>query len=199
MLCVQTDKTPVVMVKGAPERVMAMCTHAIRGGKRVAFTDALRKDIANANTLLAKRGERVLAFAHMELPVRKYPPSFEFDPEGDDGPNFPCPASGTDKIPPVEGMTYVGLIALMDPPRMSVKEAIAECDKAKIQVFMITGDHPETAHAIAQSLDIVTAPTKKEVDEARASVRDAQAAVDVREDGERDADPDVIARRRRRH
>jgi P-type E1-E2 ATPase len=51
---------------------------------------------------------------------------------------------------------------LIDPPRPSVKPAIADCNTAGIKVFMVTGDHPTTAAAIAKSLNIIKGPTLKE-------------------------------------
>jgi Ca2+-transporting ATPase len=58
-----------------------------------------------------------------------------------------------------ENLLFIGMFALIDPPRMSVKPAIELCHKAGIQVFMVTGDHPITAHAIAKSLNLITGPT----------------------------------------
>jgi magnesium-transporting ATPase (P-type) len=107
------------------------------------------------NRLLAERGERVLAFAHTELPRNKFPPGFVFDPEGPDGKaNFPM----TD-------LTLIGMFALIDPPRQSVRPAIAACNTAGIRVFMVTGDHPITAQAIAKSLNIISGPTALECKE----------------------------------
>jgi len=57
----------------------------------------------------------------------------------------------------------VGLVSLIDPPRLSVKPAIKQCNAAGVRVFMVTGDHPITAHAIAKSLDIITFETEKEL------------------------------------
>lgn len=64
------------------------------------------------NEILAKRGERVLAFAHLTLD-KKYSPKFPFDPESTPS-NFP-----------LDGLTFIGFISLIDPPRMTVKPAIA--------------------------------------------------------------------------
>ncbi|RYG63768.1 HAD family hydrolase, partial [archaeon] len=64
---------------------------------------------------------------------------------------------------PVTGLTLVGFMSLIDPPRMTVKPAIAQCNTAGIKVFMVTGDHPITAHAIAKSLNIITKPTAAEL------------------------------------
>ncbi len=85
------------------------------------------------NETLAKQAERVLGFAHLELPLNKYPKNYKFDADGKEL-NFP-----------IEGLTFVGFLSLIDPPRSTVKDAIASCYKAGVKVFMVTGDHPTTA------------------------------------------------------
>ena len=76
--------------------------------------------IEDLNETLAKRGERVLAFAQLELPKEKYPIGFKFDPDSEQ-PNI---------LP--EKLVFVGMFALIDPPRMSVKPAIDLCHRAGI-------------------------------------------------------------------
>ena len=142
----------VVLVKGAPERVMNMCSVVLKDGKLQEMTKEVRDEMENINETLARRGERVLAFAQLELPASEFPLGYPFDPELE-VPNFP-----TDKL------TLVGFLALIDPPRMTVKPAIAQCNTAGIKVFMVTGDHPITAHAIAKSLNIITKPTAAELE-----------------------------------
>jgi sodium/potassium-transporting ATPase subunit alpha len=146
------DKLPLIlMVKGAPERVMNMCTSVYSDHQNMPMTPELRAEMETFNETLARRGERVLAFAHMELDRATYPPGYVFDADSDP-PNFPT-----------TGLTLVGFMALIDPPRMTVKPAIAECNTAGIKVFMVTGDHPITAHAIAKSLNLITSPTAAEL------------------------------------
>ena len=146
------DTLPLIlMVKGAPERVMNMCTSVYTGGKAVPMDVELRAEMEGVNETLARRGERVLAFAHLELDRKSFPPGFVFDAESE-VPNFP-----------ISGLTLVGFFSLIDPPRMTVKPAIAECNTAGIKVYMVTGDHPITAHAIAKSLGIITQPTAAEL------------------------------------
>jgi sodium/potassium-transporting ATPase subunit alpha len=91
--------------------------------------------------------------AYLDLDSSKYTKEYQFDEENDE-PNFP-----------VTGLTFVGFMSLVDPPRLSVKPSIVSCNKAGIQVFMVTGDHPITAHAIAKSLNLVSGPTQKELNE----------------------------------
>jgi len=66
---------------------------------------------------------------------------------------------------------------LIDPPRSSVKPSIVSCNAAGIQVFMVTGDHPITAHSIAKSLNLVTGPTQAELDEMNDKTTKADAIV----------------------
>lgn len=103
------------------------------------------------NETLARRGERVLGFAQHELPLDKFPQNYQYDVDGDNL-NFPT-----------TGLSFIGFISLIDPPRASVRPAIAECNEAGIRVFMVTGDHPITAHAIAKSLNLVSKPTAAEL------------------------------------
>ena len=150
----------IVLIKGAPERVMNMCTAVLNNGVEEPMTEETRAHMEKINETLAKRGERVLAFAHLELDPKKFPAGYKFDADCDESeygkgcPNFP-----------VVNLTLVGLLSLIDPPRMSVKPSIGLCNTAGIKVFMVTGDHPITAHAIAKSLGIITKPTAKELEE----------------------------------
>lgn len=147
-----TDNKPfVLMVKGAPERVLNMCSNVLVKGKLVNM-DEVRDQCEKLNETLARRGERVLAMAQLMLDRSTYPPGFVFDAESEK-PNFP-----------IENLTLVGMVSLIDPPRMSVKPSIAQCNTAGIKIFMITGDHPITAHAIAKSLNIITKPTANELE-----------------------------------
>jgi len=141
----------ILMTKGAPERVMNMCSFVYHKGQLQPMTEEIRQEMEYINENLARRGERVLAFAHLELDRKAFPPGFEFDADAE-VPNFPT-----------KGLTLVGFMSLIDPPRMTVKPAIEQCNSAGIKVFMVTGDHPITAHAIAKSLNIITAPTAAEL------------------------------------
>ena len=147
------DTLPLtLMMKGAPERVMARCSHIYLDGAVVPFTPELNHEMELHNENLARRGERVLAFAHKELDRQNFPPSYVFDSDAE-VPNFPT-----------SDLVLIGLMSLIDPPRMTVKPAIALCKTAGIKVFMVTGDHPITAHAIAKSLNLISYPTKAELE-----------------------------------
>merc|ERR1719470_182888 len=87
-------------------------------------------------------GERVLGFCDFMLPADKYPNGYPFDA---DDVNFP-----------VDGLRFVGLMSMIDPPRAAVPDAVLKCRSAGIKVIMVTGDHPITAKAIARSVGIIS-------------------------------------------
>merc|ERR1719384_1850601 len=91
-------------------------------------------------------GERVLGFCDFALPEDKYPVGYPFDAEDV---NFP-----------LEGLRFVGLMSMIDPPRAAVPDAVSKCRSAGIKVIMVTGDHPITAGAIAKSVGIISDGTK---------------------------------------
>ena len=141
----------MLFIKGAPERVLAMCTTILTKEGVIVIDEEMRTKLEIINESLASRGERVLGFAQRELNRTDFPVDYVFDAESNP-PNFPT-----------NDLTFVGFVSLIDPPRMSVRPAIQQCNTAGIQVYMVTGDHPVTAHAIAKSLNIITGPTAAEL------------------------------------
>jgi magnesium-transporting ATPase (P-type) len=120
----------LIAVKGAPERMLELCaTQAAATGEEPLDGPAWRAAIDR----LAARGQRVLAFA--SKPARG-PETLELD-DVEDG-----------------GLTLLGLVGLIDPPRPEAVQAIAECKAAGIDVKMITGDHASTGAAIARQLGL---------------------------------------------
>ncbi|GIW06075.1 MAG: ATPase [Dehalococcoidia bacterium] len=119
-----------VFVKGAPERVLAMCDRLRRDDGESALDPAFVQDAA---ATMAARGLRVLAVAMRRLTALP-----------DDRAPFP----------ELQGLTFLGLIGMVDPPRPGVREAIAGCRAAGLRVVMITGDHAVTARAIGEALDL---------------------------------------------
>jgi sodium/potassium-transporting ATPase subunit alpha len=140
-------------MKGAPERVLDRCTKIMINGVVRDITNDDRAAIDDNLSFLMSNGERVLGFAQLSLPEADFPVDFEFDTEAV---NFP-----------MEGLTFVGLMALMDPPRESVPDAVATCLSAGVKVAMVTGDHPTTALSIAKQVGIVRDPTREEIARAR--------------------------------
>lgn len=123
----------VVFVKGAPERVLGMCAEMLTDDGPAPLDQVA---VAEAARELAARGRRVLAFASRELA----------DPLGD-----------ASEVSEPDGLVLLGLQAMIDPPRAGVRDSIAACQAAGIRVVMITGDHVDTARAIADQLGIPTA------------------------------------------
>lgn len=124
----------VLYVKGAPERVLAKCTHHLVDGEPRPLTDYDRKQYLFRNQELATRALRVLGLASRQFPAEL--------PEIND------PTMGAD-------LTFLGLVGMMDAPRLDAIEAIGRCKKAGIHVVMITGDHKLTAMAVAREMGIL--------------------------------------------
>ncbi len=120
----------IAYTKGAPETVLPHCDKALIGDRELPF-DA--KEIAGVVEQMAGDGLRVLAVAKRDWPS--------------------LPASHDPKRVE-QHLTFVGLVGLLDPPRAEAKEAVRLCRAAGITPVMITGDHPATARAIAERLEI---------------------------------------------
>ncbi|MEK6849744.1 MAG: calcium-translocating P-type ATPase, SERCA-type [Nanoarchaeota archaeon] len=112
-------------IKGAPDVLLKKCTHILLNGKTVTMLNTERTLIANQVKQFGQQALRVLAFATTK-----------------------------NTKTPEQSLTFVGLQAMIDPPRAEAREAIRECHNAGIKVIMITGDHADTADAIADSLGI---------------------------------------------
>jgi calcium-translocating P-type ATPase len=119
-----------VYAKGAPERLAGLCSHMAGPSGPVPIDPAA---VHAAARHLAARGLRVLAMAYRELPR---------------------PLAGPQDVGEPEAMVFLGMQAMMDPPRPGVREAVATCHGAGVRVAMITGDHAITAAAIARDLGI---------------------------------------------
>ncbi|OPZ64408.1 MAG: Calcium-transporting ATPase 1 [Firmicutes bacterium ADurb.Bin506] len=120
--------------KGAPDEILNVCTHVLAGGQVMPLTEELRARIEQTNARLAEGALRVLGVAQRELAE--------------------LPAAVT--VESVErGMVFLGLIGMQDPPRPEAAAAVAECRDAGITPVMITGDHRNTAVAIARDVGIM--------------------------------------------
>lgn len=121
--------------KGAPDVVIGLCTHVYENGQIVELTEARRSEILAANKAMADQALRVLALAnrtYTEAPTEFTPEALEHD------------------------LVFCGLSGMIDPVRPEVTAAIVEAKEAGIRPVMITGDHIDTAVAIAKDLGIVT-------------------------------------------
>lgn len=130
----KTAEGIVQFTKGAPDEILKRCTSYIKNGEVRPLDDGARHEILAANKEMAGKALRVLCAAS-----RKYeaiPSDFEPTTLEND-------------------LTFLGLTGMIDPIRPEVKDAIAECDSAGITAVMITGDHKDTAVAIAKQLGLL--------------------------------------------
>ena len=129
------DGAYVQYTKGAPDEILKRCTSYLENGKVLPMTEAKRAEILAANKNMADQALRVLAAAKRdwaEKPASNEPAFLEQD------------------------LCFLGLTGMIDPVRPEVKPAIVECREAGIRPVMITGDHKDTAVAIAKELGIIT-------------------------------------------
>merc|ERR1711931_383411 len=138
----KSDSRYLLVMKGAPERILQRCTTIVIDGTERPMTQEWKDAFESAYMELGGLGERVLGFCDFMLPEDKYPKGYPFDPDEE---NFP-----------LEGLRFVGLMSMIDPPRAAVPDAVVKCRSAGIKVIMVTGDHPITAKAIAKSVGIIS-------------------------------------------
>ena len=122
------------LTKGAPDLLLARCKDLLTPGGVEKLDQEVRARLLEVNKNLALKGQRVLALA-----IRKW---------------AEVPAGNLEPEQVETELTFVGFFALQDPPREEAKEAVAVSRQAGIRTVMITGDHQDTAVAIAQKLDI---------------------------------------------
>lgn len=190
-----------VYMKGAPERIIGRCNELLTGETTIEMTTELSAMIDTLQARMGANGLRVLGFAEKKLSTDAYPIGYSFD-DGKDSvppkatPNFPLgefdaqsaydKAVAEGKSPNVpdpksmEGLCFVGLMALIDPPRPAVPGAVSLCKTAGIKVIMVTGDHPDTAKAIAHKVGILWGNDAKDIEAENA------------EKGVRPGDPDWV-------
>ena len=129
----KTENGFVQYTKGAPDVVLSRCTTVYSDGKKIPMTDELRAEIASQNKEMADKALRVLCAAMRTHAVK--------------------PSDDADELE--QELCYIGLTGMIDPVRPEVVDAIKECRTAGIRPIMITGDHRDTAIAIAKSLGII--------------------------------------------
>jgi len=136
MTTIHRDTTgEIAFVKGAPREVLQLCTKILINEEALLLTNELRTEILAANDDYARGALRVLALARRELP----------------------PRSGSYTSEAVESdLTFLGLMAMMDPPRPQVEKAIQVCKQANIRIVMITGDYGLTAESLARRVGMLT-------------------------------------------
>jgi P-type Ca2+ transporter type 2C len=130
------NELPYLMyTKGSTELILERCDRLQIHEHCQEFTEAKKQEVLEVNNHLAANGLRVLGFAYK--PCAEIPPA---DPDANSE----------------QGLIWLGLVGMIDPPRVEVQEAVQRCKRAGIRSVMITGDHPLTAMAIASKLDITT-------------------------------------------
>jgi P-type Ca2+ transporter type 2C len=125
----------VAYVKGSPQELVGRCDTISWAGTDVPLTEDYRRQVTDVNDQLAGEALRVLAVARRHLDTRH-----------------------PDQDLAEHGLTLLGLVAMMDPPRPDVIDAVAACRKAGIRIAMVTGDYGVTAEAIARRVGIITGP-----------------------------------------
>ncbi|MFV0503404.1 MAG: cation-translocating P-type ATPase [Lachnospirales bacterium] len=123
--------TNIMMTKGAPDMLLSRCNKILDNNTIREITNTDIGSILEHNTMFSSQGLRVLAFARKEMEHTKLTINDEND------------------------LTFIGLIAMMDPPRVESAQAVKDCKSAGIRPVMITGDHKITASAIAKKIGIL--------------------------------------------
>jgi len=134
-----SGKKKAAYIKGAPEIVLERCTKIFEKGKTRRITEEDRTKILKVNEDMASQALRNLGFAFKELPESAK--TFDEKIEND--------------------LIFVGIMGMIDPPRVEVKDAIYLCRKAGIHAVMVTGDHKLTAIAIAKELNLISENEKE--------------------------------------
>lgn len=129
---VQKDNAKTLMIKGAIDYILPKCSHILTENTTLELNEQTRQKIISNNETICKNGERVIAFAIK---------------------------NNTDDSSE-SNLTFVGFVAIIDPPRKEVFDAIKQNKRAGIKTIMITGDHPATAFAIAKMVGISNKKTE---------------------------------------
>lgn len=128
------DGRRIAYVKGAPERILGMCSRYYKDGEIADLTPDITAEFIARNAEMAANALRVLAAAYKELP-----------PEKED----------IERQDVSSGLVFLGVVGMIDPPREEARRAIQAAKEAGIRVIMVTGDHPDTARAIAELLGLL--------------------------------------------
>nr|WP_281380870.1 cation-transporting P-type ATPase [Nocardioides panaciterrulae] len=136
----EVDDRLLLRCKGAPEEVLPRCSLVANGEGAVPFTEELHLDVAALIDRWARQGLRVLALAERAV--------------------APGELDGLGREAAESGLTLLGLVAMVDPPRPEVRDAVTRCHTAGIRLLVVTGDHGLTARAIARQVGIGTDRTR---------------------------------------
>ncbi|KAK4121703.1 ATPase, P-type cation-transporter [Parathielavia appendiculata] len=142
----------VVFTKGAVERILDLCAYVGTGEAQQPMTAEMKEQILEQMTKFASLGQRVLAVAYRPWQGR-YVPGSEKKVIASNG-DFPT-EEDANRAAVEQDLVLLGLAGIYDPPRRETSPSIFECSRAGIKVHMLTGDHPETAKAIAKEVGII--------------------------------------------
>ena len=143
----------LLMTKGAPDVLLARCTHEQRGDTESALTAARRAEIQSSIDRLAGQALRTIGLAYRVLPPAAQP-----------------------RAQAEQQLVWLGVAGMIDPPRAEALAAVRAAHDAGVRVVMITGDHPATAVAIARELDIAGPDERALLGSAFAGMSDAELA-----------------------
>ena len=144
----------LIVTKGSPLDVLNCCQQILKDGKIVELSAAARAEVTATNDRFASRGYRVLGIAAREQAEQQSQDTKELE----------------------QKLIFLGLVAMIDPPRVEVADAIAKCHQAGIHVTMVTGDYGLTAEAIAQQIGLVEGKARIVTGEEMSHLSDAQLA-----------------------
>ncbi len=144
----------LIVTKGSPLDVLNCCQQILKDGKIVELSAVARAEVTATNDRFASRGYRVLGIAAREQAEQQSQDTKELE----------------------QNLIFLGLVAMIDPPRVEVAGAIAKCHQAGIQVTMVTGDYGLTAEAIAQQIGMVEGKARIVTGEEMSHLSDAQLA-----------------------
>uniref|UniRef100_A0A1I7UT06 Cation_ATPase_N domain-containing protein n=2 Tax=Caenorhabditis tropicalis TaxID=1561998 RepID=A0A1I7UT06_9PELO len=134
----------MIFTKGAPEVILGKCSKVRHGKDLRVIDDKYRKECQNAWETLGNEGRRVIAFAQKTFNAEETTRFTGQEYTGE--------------------LVFLGMAAIMDPPRPETAAAIEQCKVAGVKVFMITGDHPTTATAIARQIGLIGSSNTMDVE-----------------------------------
>ena len=154
----QISSEEVAFVKGAPREVLQLCARILLGGQVTPLDEATRAAILAANDSYARNALRVLALASRDLPPHPVNGGAAYTPERVE-----------------QDLTFLGLLAMMDPPRPEVDAAVKACRSAGIRIVMITGDYGLTAESVARRVGMLATQRPRILTGAEADAMDDEA------------------------
>ncbi|MBI4040927.1 MAG: cation-translocating P-type ATPase [Deltaproteobacteria bacterium] len=132
----RNTKSFVLLTKGAPEKILKLCSHEQHGGQLLPITEEIKKQLADKIEKLAAKGFRILALAYRALdPTMRAVSPLQLE----------------------KNLNFLGLVAIADPIRQEARHSIRICHEAGIRTLLITGDHPQTAAHIGAQLGMISA------------------------------------------